>query len=253
MQDVTGALADEHGDLAALLAGVDDAGWAAPSRCPGWSVSDVVLHLAQTDEMAAASVQGTFDEFVARFAAGMAPGADVDDAAGAAVERERGASGPEVFTRWQVSALALRSALAAVDPGTRVPWVAGDLAARTLATTRLAETWIHAGDVAAGLGVEVQPTDRLWHVARLAWRTLPYAFARAGRTPPGPVRFVLAAPSGDRWTFESDDAEGEVTTVTGTAVDLVTVAGQRATAGETGLRAEGPDADAVLALVRTFA
>jgi len=253
MQEVTAALADEHGALGEMLAGVDADGWAAPSRCPGWSVSDVVLHLAQTDEMALASLQGTFDEVLARFAEGLGPAADVDAGAGAAVERERGASGPEVFTRWQVGALALRSELAAVDLGTRVPWVAGDLTARTLATTRLAETWIHSGDVAAGLGVAPQPTDRLWHVARLAWRTLPYAFARAGRPAPGPVRFVLTAPSGDGWTFQSDGADGPVTTVTGDAVDLCTVAGQRAAASETGLRADGPDADAVLELVRTFA
>ena len=253
MQEVTAALADEHGALAAMLGGVDADGWAAPSRCPGWSVSDVVLHLAQTDEMAVASLDGTFDAVLARFAEGLGPAADVDAGAGAAVERERGASGPEVFTRWQVGALTLRSAFAAIDLDTRVPWVAGDLTARTLATTRLAEAWIHAGDVAAGLGVVVAPTDRLWHIARLAWRTLPYAFARAGRPPPGAVRFVLTAPSGDGWTFESDDAEDEVTTVTGDAVDLCTVAGQRAAASETGLRAEGPDADAVLALVRTFA
>ena len=59
--------------------------------------------------------------------------------------------------------------------------VAGELSARTLASTRLAETWIHTGDIAAGLGVDLVPTDRLWHMARLAWRTLPYAFAQAGR------------------------------------------------------------------------
>ena len=77
------------------------------------------------------------------------------------------------------------------EPGDRLQWVAGDVAARTLATTRLAETWIHAGDVAAGLGVELEPTDRLWHIARLAWRTIPYAFQRAGAEPPGPVAFRL--------------------------------------------------------------
>ncbi|HKY68151.1 MAG TPA: maleylpyruvate isomerase family mycothiol-dependent enzyme, partial [Acidimicrobiales bacterium] len=102
MQEVTAALADEHGALAAMLGGVDADGWAAPSRCPGWSVSDVVLHLAQTDEMAVASLDGTFDAVLARFAEGLGPAADVDAGAGAAVERERGASGPEVFTRWQV-------------------------------------------------------------------------------------------------------------------------------------------------------
>ena len=76
-------------------------------------------------------------------------------------------------------------------------WVSGDLSARTLATTRLSECWIHTGDVAEALGVELEPPDRLWHIARLAWRTVPYAFARAGRDAPGPVAFELRGPNGD--------------------------------------------------------
>jgi hypothetical protein len=87
-------------------------------------------------------------------------------------------------------------------------------------------------------------------VARLAWRTLPYAFARAGRQLHGPVGFDLVAPDGSAWTFGMDDA---LTVVTGSAHELCTVAGQRARAEETGLVATGPDATDVLELVRTFA
>ncbi len=39
------------------------------------------------------------------------------------------------------------------------------------ATTRLAEAWLHTGDVLEPLGIEQPATDRLWHIARLAWRT----------------------------------------------------------------------------------
>jgi uncharacterized protein (TIGR03084 family) len=128
--------------------------------------------------------------------------------------------------------------------------VAGQLAARTLGTTRLAETWIHTGDVAAGLGVSLEPADRLWHVARLAWRTIPYAFDRAGREQPGAVRFDLVAPSGAAWRFGDDDAP---TVIAGPGADLCRVASRRVTPEHTALQAEGPDADAVLALVRTWA
>jgi hypothetical protein len=41
--------------------------------------------------------------------------------------------------------------------------------------------------------------------------------------------------------------------VSGPAADLCAVAGRRAAAADTGLSAEGPDAEAVLRLVRTFA
>jgi uncharacterized protein (TIGR03084 family) len=152
--------------------------------------------------------------------------------------------------RWTVSAAAQAEAFAACDPADRVQWVAGDMAARSLATTRLAETWIHTVDAAVAVGPEPAPTARLWHVARLAWRTVPYALAGGGHEPAGPVAFDLEAPDGTRWAFGPGDAP---TVVRGTAHALCTVAGQRARAADVGLVADGPDADAVLRLVRTFA
>jgi uncharacterized protein (TIGR03084 family) len=251
MDNVVAALEDQQVELTDLVAGLDEAGWQATSRCPGWSVADVVLHLAQTNEMAMASLEGRMAEFLAEAYAGLPPVADVDVGAAVMVDRERGRPPAEVFARWRDGASTLLAAFDATDLGTRVTWVAGDLTARTLATTRLAETWIHTGDVAAGLGVELEPTDRLWHIARLAWRTLPYAFAREGRQLSGPVRFELRAPNGDTWVFSGD--EEPVTTVSGDAAVLCDVAARRLPGAESGLRADGPDAAAVLELVRTFA
>ena len=130
-------------------------------------------------------------------------------------------------------------------------WVSGELSARTLATTRLSEAWIHTGDVAEALDVELTPSDRLWHVARLAWRTVPYAFARSGRDAPNAVAFELRAPSGKAWDFIPDVEPSTV--IRGEALELCLVAAQRAEPAETGLRGAGPHADAVLELVRTYA
>lgn len=251
MDKVVAALAAQVEELADILASLDEDEWQAPSRCEGWTVTDVVLHLAQTDEMAVASVEGRFPEVAEALAGGAFAGATVDEAAGAAVERERGRPPAEVEARWRASADQLVGLLGADDPGRRVRWVAGELSLRTLATTRLAETWIHTGDIAVPLGRETVVDDRLWHIARLAWRTLPYAFARAGQRLTDPVAFELTAPNGDTWHFVPD--EPVATTITGPALDLCTVAGQRAAAADTELRGDGPDADAVLALVRTFA
>jgi uncharacterized protein (TIGR03084 family) len=124
---------------------------------------------------------------------------------------------------------------------------------QSLATTRLAECWAHGDDVAEATGRELPPTDRLEQVARLAWRTLPYAFARAGRRLTGPVTFDLRAPSGARWHFADGTSDGATTVVTGDGVELCLVAAQRRPLETTSLRAVGPDADAVLALVRTYA
>lgn len=253
------ALAAQQDELSALLATLDVQGWQSPSRCDGWTVADVVLHLAQSDELAIASLQDRYGAAASAVTDRLAPTATVDDRgpatvdqlAAVMVESERGQPAGAVRARWQAGADTLCSELARSDPSRRVVWVAGEMSARTLATTRLAEAWIHTEDVAVPLGLPTAADDRLWHIARLAWRTLPYAFARAGRALAGPVAFALDAPNGDTWHLVPDDEA--VTTVEGSAVELCTVAGQRAAAADTGLRGEGPDAAAVLELVRTFA
>ena len=245
------ALAEQHAELDGILVGLDDDGWAQASLCDGWSVSDVVLHLAQTDEMAIASVEGRMDAYLTDMIAGASGITNVDDGAELMVTRERGAPGPEVGARWRASAALLRALFDAADLQTRVQWVAGHLSTRTLATTRLSEAWIHTRDVAEPLGVTLEPSPRLRYIARLAWRTIPYAFARSGRTLHGPVAFELRGTDGETWSFRPDDVPDTV--VRGDATDLCLVAARRVEPSATTLRAEGPDADGVLELVRTFA
>lgn len=250
--DVVGALADQQEELRRLVADSDEVELLAPTRCPGWSAADVLLHLAQTNEAAVASVAGELGEFRLGPVDDAAPG-DVDGLADAAVAAERDQGPGAVRDRWLRSAEAQVAAFAGCDPHERVLWVAGDMAARTLATTRLAESWIHTVDVASAYGDLPAPTDRLWHIARLAWRTVPYAFVRAGRQLSAPVAFELSGPGGRAWSFRPTEETADRTVVRGTAADLCEVAGQRAEAAATGLVAEGPDAADVLRLVRTFA
>ena len=252
MDRVVACLRAQGDELAALLSGVDDVAWGTPTRCPGWTVADVMLHLAQTSELAAASAAGdppAADNGWTLF--GMAADGNVDEAAAAAVSAQRGAPPTAVYARWRTAAAAELGALAACDPHSRVSWVAGDLSARTLATTRLAECWIHANDVAAAVDVELESGDRLWHIARLAWRTLPYAFARAGVTLTGPVAVILDAPGGSEWSF--GDASGAGTIIRGEALEFCQVAARRMDPARSSLHAQGPDAVAVLELVRTYA
>lgn len=243
MEAIVRALSEQQQELANLLV---DANLDVPSACAGWSIGDVVLHLAHTNDLAIASAEGRLPAVAA-----IPPAGAIDDGADAAVARERGKQSPaELVARWQTGALALQRALLACDPSERLQWVAGTLAARTLATTRLAETWIHTGDVAFGLGVVLPPQPRLRHVARLAHRTLPYAFEREGRTMSGPVAFRLVGPGGDAWDFGDDDAP---TVIRGDGPELCHVASRRVPPSATSLVASGPDADAVLAVVRTWA
>jgi uncharacterized protein (TIGR03084 family) len=256
MVDVCRGLGEQHAELWGLISGLDEESWHLPSRCAGWDVADVVLHMAQTDEAALASLDGRLGASgdgaaFGAAAAEVGPSATVDDAAARAVEHERGAPGAEVARRWRNAADRVHAHLAGDDPHRRVPWVAGELSTVTLATTRLAECWIHTGDVADALGADIVAGDRLRHIARLAWRTLPYAFARAGRELAGPVAFRLQGPSGEPWSFEPDAEPSTV--VEGGGVELCLVAARRVDPAGTTLHATGPDAAAVLELVRTYA
>jgi uncharacterized protein (TIGR03084 family) len=251
MDEILAALDEQHNELHSLLVDLDEAQWLLPSRCEGWSVADVVLHLSQTDELAIGSASGQFSEALGTLAHGIGPAGTVDDGADLMVARDRGQPGPAVLERWKTGADRLRALLGATDPHARVVWVAGELSARTLGATRLAECWIHTGDVAEALDAVLVPGDRLRHIARLAWRTLPYAFGRSGRELTGPVSFELVGPIGDRWHFVPE--EQPLTTVIGPALDLCLVAARRVDPADTALLADGPDAEAVLELVRTYA
>jgi uncharacterized protein (TIGR03084 family) len=252
MDGIVDALAAQQAELTALLTPLDGAGWARPTPCEGWDVADVVLHLVQTNEMAIGSAEDRFDAVLGDLLAGAPAAETVDDGAAVMVDIDPGrGDGPAVLDRWLAAADALCTLLRAGEPSTKVTWVAGRLSLRTLATTRLAETWIHTGDVAEALGVNLAPSDRLEPIARLAWRTLPYAFQRAGRTMGGPVAFHLTGPDGQAWAFEPD--EPATTVIAGPASDLCGVAGRRLDPAATALSAEGPDGEAVLELVRTYA
>jgi uncharacterized protein (TIGR03084 family) len=246
------ALDAQQRELAGLLEGLDDAGWARPApSCPGWTVADVVLHLAQTNEGAIASLDGTFPESAQSIGAGEGRTSTVDETADALVEEQRGVPVAELHARWMASVDTMREAFARSDPHQRVNWVAGRLSVHTLATTRLAETWIHTCDVAEALGVELTPDDRLRHIARLAWRTLPYAFTRGGQELHGAVAFELRGPTGNAWEFTPEEEANTV--IRGDGVELCLVAARRRDPVDTGLQGDGPDADAVLQLVRTYA
>ena len=243
--DPIDALAAEEDRLDGLLAGLDAGEWERASACAGWTVRDVVLHLAQTEEAVVASLGG------GAFAApATAEASTVDDLMAAWVEAERDAD-DDPLERWQKARLEALDALRSAPADQAVQWAAAPLKPRTLATTRLSEHWIHAMDVAEPLGRELPDTDRLWHIARLAHRTIPYAYARAGRSDAPSVFVELEPPGGgEPWTFGDSDA---ACSILGSASEFCRVAARRLPAAESSLEGRGPGADEVLSLLRTYA
>jgi len=195
--------AAEAKQLENVLETLTETQWLAESAAKGWSVTDVVLHLAQSEEgvVASASGAGLLEEVEAA--------GTVDDWAARMVAAERAAPA-EVFARWRRARDAAEKALRAADPQVPLQWVTGSLKPATLATTRLAEHWAHGLDITGPLGIDYPDTDRLRQIAWLAHRTLPYAFSLAGERPI-PVRCSLTAPDGlTTWTFGPDDTELQI-------------------------------------------
>ncbi|MGD0244273.1 MAG: maleylpyruvate isomerase family mycothiol-dependent enzyme [Streptosporangiaceae bacterium] len=238
-------LAAEQDRLEKILAGLDEAQWGTASAAAGWTVADVVLHLAQSDEAAAATAtHGTL-----RGGLDAVAGNTTDERAANAVENERAAP-TEVFARWQRARAAAMAAMRAADPDRPVQWMVGTVKPATLATTRLAEAWTHGLDIAWPLGADFPDTGRLRHIAWLAHRTLPYALSLTG-APTVAVRCELTAPDGvEVWRFGPQDAESAIT---GAAGEFCRVAAQRLDPARSGLAASGPHGATALRLVRTYA
>ena len=243
--DVFEALEAQTDRLDDILIGLDDEAWASPSLCPGWSVCDVVLHLAQTEEGVVATAQ-------ARAMPTPPEGAGtVDDVVEHWVRSERGAPPERVHSRWNAARRAALDALRSADPTVPLTWIAAPLRPRTLATTRLSEHWIHTMDIADPLGIANPDTDDLEGIAWLAVKTIPYAFERAGRKDPPTVRAELTSASGDTWVIGPPEAE---TVITGPAGEFCRIAARRISPADApGISATGDRGAEVLELVRTYA
>jgi uncharacterized protein (TIGR03084 family) len=238
-------LVAEQERLAGILDGFDEAQWTSPSAAAGWTVADVVLHLAQSEESVVLTASGGDP----RTGPGGAAGGTVGERVDSLVRAERAA--PDVvFARWQRARRAALDALRAADPDRPLTWVAAPVKPATLATTRLAEHWAHGLDITGPFGVEFPDTERLRHVAWLAHRTLPYAMTLAGE-PPAPVRCELTGPDGVAvWAFGPPEAESAIA---GPGGDFCRVAARRLTPASSQLSATGPYGATALRLVRTYA
>lgn len=235
--------------LDALVAPLaDDAtGWRRPTPAEGWDVAHQVAHLAWTDEVAvkAATDKPAWD------AAVLEALGDPDGHVDAAAASGAADSGPEILARWRASRDALAEALRDYPAGERIPWYGPPMSPTSMATARFMETWAHAHDVAAALGVTLEPDDRVRHVVHLGIRTRGYSFANRGLdVPTEPVHVSLVLPGGG---LHEDGPADAAQTVRGSAYDFALLATQRVHRDDTDLVATGPDADRWLDLAQAFA
>ena len=247
-------LAAEHLDLDEIVAALAEAEWSMPTPSPGWAIRDQISHLwffdqrakmALTDpEAFAADLQSIVDNI----------GADPSIAAGRAMKPA------ELLHQWREDRDRLLRTAETIDPSARVPWYGPPMAARSLVTARLMETWAHGQDVADALGVTRRATSRLRHVAHLGVRARPFSYAIHGMAMPEiDVVVTLEGPEGEQWRWgefpgqSAGPSEQPAASVSGSALDFCLVVTQRRHLADTGLTLVGQAAVEWMAIAQAFA
>ena len=233
-------LAAEGAELDLVLGALASADWSRPTPAAGWTIRHQVAHLAWTDEVAllAATDPAAFGRVPADGGDRGASGATTGDPAA-------------LLDRWRTGRQRLADALAAAPEGARLPWFGPPMSVASMATARLMETWAHGVDVRDALGLTLQESPRLDHVAHLGVRTRGFAFAAHGLpAPAAPVRVELTRADGSRWTDGPEDAEQRVT---GPLLDFCLRVVQRRPRAALALTSVGPEADRWLDVAQAFA
>ena len=178
--------------------------WDKPSRVDGWSLKDVVSHLAASEGVAAAAFGNEpapeVEEFMKE-----GPHLTIDNFDEFTVRRRAEHSLRDVVVEWGRHAdttLARVGSIPAEEwASMRVAWLAGENPARSLLQSRVSEWWVHGEDIRAG--ADLPPRAEHWPVYctnDLAVRTLPWALGLAGLRIEGrTIRFVLEGSGGGEW------------------------------------------------------
>lgn len=124
--------------VVALLTGLDDEEWAAPTPCDGWSVADLARHLVTAERAFTIALGGTPYDLAA-------VAAEVDAIPVA-----------DLPTAYDDAAAGLRAALAAAPADRPVPSPLGPVPPAVVAEIRVLEAVVHAWDLGQALDVEPQ-------------------------------------------------------------------------------------------------
>ncbi len=242
MREILSDLVAEQQALDQFLQRISLRDWKKPTPARGWTIQDTISHLADSEEFAAATLTGEAD--LERFRS--AP--DLDALRQEAVERGRKMRPQDVIEWWRGGRARVVEPLSRMKASQRIDWIEGSMSARTLATTRLMETWAHGLDIYAAVDAEVEDTPRIRHVCWLGWKTLPYAFKMAGEDYV-PIRVEVIGPGYVKWVYGPEDTDQ---LIKGSASEWARLAVRRIGLDEVRLRATGDAAQRALEVVRAY-
>jgi uncharacterized protein (TIGR03084 family) len=244
MKEIVADLKAEQESLDRFLQTLGEEQWDLSSPAEGWTLKDSVSHIAHIDEVSVSVLQG--DNTPLEEAAGIESRLN-----NAGLKKGQTMKPAEVLSWWRGIRAVMLEELLKCDPKKRLPWFALPMGARAFATARLMETWAHGLDCYDTLGAEPEDTDRLRHIALLAYMVRPFAYQINGlKVPETPLRLELRLPSGSPWSQGPEDAKD---IIRGQAGEFCRVAVRRRHWQDTSLYIEGDEARRFIEIVQTYA
>ncbi len=244
MQEIVTDLKAEQKALDDFLSTLKDEQWDLLTPAEGWMVRDCVSHIAHIDEVATAFLGGDYAALDEAAKVGMAWN-EIGPRRGRAMKPS------QILEWWRNVRKTECEHLMKTDPKARIPWFGPAMGARAFATARLMETWAHGLDCYDAVGVEPVDTDRLRHVAMIAYLARPYAYSVNGLEVPNiPIRIELVLPSSQAWAQGPEDAKD---IIRGTASEFCRVAVRRRHWKDTKLEVMGNEARRFIEIVQTYA
>ncbi len=261
MREILSDLVAEQQHLDQFLQTLRDRQWETPTPAQGWTIQDTVSHLAYTEAFAAEVLEQGEDRLIAENITATDAWTQIG------VEQGRGRRHQEIIEWWRFGRADVVDALSRMLGSERIPWLYGNMSARSFASIRLMETWAHGLDVKSAILGRITPleeppeddedyedpladTTRLRHIASLGQRSLPFAFHEAGEQfPEQGIRVEVMGPLYAAWRFGPEDTDQ---VIKGMAGDWCRLVVQRQSADETGLKPVGESAEKALLIARAY-
>jgi len=215
-----------------------------------WTIGDIIRHLHLWNIAADMSLNSPdkFMEFVTQ-----AMGKIGEGASHITLQNEyfAGQTSADVFKDWAEYYPHMATRFQAADPDKRVKWAGPDMSVRSCIIARQMEHWAHAQAIFDKLGVTRKNEDRIKNVAHIGVTTFSWSFRVRGEIPPAPKPFVkLTAPSGEIWTWNTNQANNRIE---GLAEEFSQVVTQCRNIGDTSIVTIGPIADKWMKHAQCFA
>jgi uncharacterized protein (TIGR03083 family) len=221
--------------FAGALAALSPAQWAAPSRCEGWRVQDVVAHLTGTDQFWKLSIASGVGGTPTRILDGFDPKATP----ALMVDAVRDASPADTLVSYREASEALCATVEALDDDA---WNAigespvGHVTISALAHHALWDSWVHERDVLQPLGIaQDEERDEILASLRYAAAVGPAFAVQSPNARAGALALEVTRPDARVVVIvDADvrvvdgDAPEDALVLTGDAVDLLDALSVRA-------------------------